>query len=181
VLLVARHFHHLLDGAVLVDRLKRPIHIVVGLDWAPNRTTRAVMEQACRWADYPVVLRPQTIAGAPAYARDEVLRYTRTALRDTTRLLAAGRVVLLFPEGYPTIDPSGSRKRELTAFLPFAAGLGAIVARARRAGVHDLAIVPVGFAYERTDARHWSIAARIGPPQSDLDGIEAAVHELSRP
>jgi len=181
VLLVARHFHHLLDGSVLVERLARPIHIVVGLDWAPNRTTRTIMEQACRWADYPVVLRPQTIAGAPAYAPDEVLRYTRAALRDTTRLLAAGRVVLLFPEGYPTIDPSGSRKRELSAFLPFAAGLGAIVARARRAGVHDLAIVPVGFAYERADARRWRIHARIGTPAGELEGIEPAVHDLSRP
>jgi len=183
VLLVARHYHHLLDGSVLVLRLPRPIHIIVGLDWAPNRAIRALMERVCRWAGYPIVLRPLTIGTAPAYAREEVVRYTRTALAETTRLLQDGRVVLIFPEGYPTIDPSGSQKRDDAAFLPFAAGLGAIVARARRAGIGDLAIVPVGFAYtQRPDAR-WDIVARIGPPfaaTAPLHEIETTVHRLSQ-
>jgi putative membrane protein len=183
VLLVARHYHHLLDGSVLVDRLPRPVHIVVGLDWAPNRAVRAVMETACRLAGYPIVLRPQTIDGAPAYSRADVLRYTRAALRDTTRLLQAGRVVLLFPEGYPTIDPSGSRKRDDDAFLPFAPGLGAIVDRARRAGVDELKIVPVGFTYARTQDDRWRISARIGAPLGPATPpgeIEHAVRLLSR-
>jgi len=183
VLLAARHYHHLLDGAVLVERLPRPVHIIVGLDWAPNRATRTIMEAACRAADYPVVLRPRTIAGAAAYSRAEVVRFTRTALRDTTRLLAAGRVVLLFPEGYPTIDPRGSQKPDDDAFLPFALGLGAIAARARDAGV-KLAIVPVGFRYTRTGPERWSIVARIGaalPAETPVSAIETAVHELSRP
>jgi len=181
VLLAARHYHHLLDGSVLVTRLARPVHIIVGLDWAPNRTTRRIMEAACRAADYPVVLRPRTIAGAPAYSRDEVVRYTRGALRDTTRLLKAGRVVLLFPEGYPTIDPSGSQKADDDAFLPFAQGLAAIASRARNEGV-NLAIVPVGFAYRREENARWSIVARIGaalPGDTPVSAIESAVHELS--
>jgi putative membrane protein len=181
VLLAARHYHHLLDGSVLVNRLPRPVHIIVGLDWAPNRATRRIMEAACRAADYPVVLRPRTIAGAPAYAREEVVRFTRAALRDTTRLLAAGRVVLLFPEGYPTIDPSGSLKADDQTFLPFAQGLGAIAARARAAGV-NLAVVPVGFAYRREPNDRWSIVARIGAPlpgDVSVPAVEAAVRELS--
>jgi putative membrane protein len=184
VLLVARHYHHLLDGSVLVENVPRPIHIVVGLDWAPNRIVRGLMELACRLADYPIVLRPRTIANAPAYAREEVVRYTRAALRDTTRLLSAGCVLLLFPEGYPTIDPSGSQKRDDDEFLPFAAGLSGIVTRALRAGVRDLAIVPVGFAYQRRPANRWRIAARIGAPlpaQTETAAIERAVRELSQP
>jgi len=182
VLLAARHYHHLLDGSVLVRRLPRPVHIIVGLDWAPNRTTRRIMEAACRAADYPMVLRPHTIAGAAAYSRDEVVRYTRRALRDTTRLLVAGRVVLLFPEGYPTIDPSGSRKSDDDAFLPFAQGLGAIATRARAAGV-NLPIVPVGFVYRRVADDRWSIVARLGAPlpgDAPVSAVEAAVRELSQ-
>jgi putative membrane protein len=181
VLLVARHYHHLLDGSVLVRRLARPVHIIVGLDWAPNRTTRRIMEAACRAADYPVVLRPRTIGGAAAYSRDEVVRYTRGALRDTARLLEAGRVVLLFPEGYPTIDPSGSQKADDDAFLPFAQGLGAIATRARKAGV-NLAIIPVGFDYRREANGKWSIVARIGTAlagDTPVSVVETAVRELS--
>ena len=56
VLLAARHYHHLLDGAVLVSSLERPVHIVVGLDWAANARERRWMERACKWARYPVIL-----------------------------------------------------------------------------------------------------------------------------
>ena len=37
VLLVARHYHHLFDGVVLLASMPRPIHILVTLDWAKKQ------------------------------------------------------------------------------------------------------------------------------------------------
>jgi 1-acyl-sn-glycerol-3-phosphate acyltransferase len=183
VMLVARHFHHLLDGAVLVTRVARPIHIVVGLDWAATPVQRRWMERLCRAAEYPIVLRQPTLEHNGIYRRDELLRYTRSALRETTRLLRAGRVVLVFPEGYPNIDPAGTRKGDADDWLPFEPGFLKMIEIAERDGATKVALVPVGFAYER--GRRWSIRARIGPPLAregrDIATIEAAVRGLSRP
>lgn len=183
VLLVARHFHHLLDGAVLVTRTARPIHIVVGLDWAADAGQRRWMEWMCRAADYPIVLRPPTLERTGSYRRAELVRYTRTALRETTRLLRAGRVVLVFPEGYPNIDPTGTRKPAADDWLPFAAGFLKMIESAERDGVTQVALVPVGFTYQ--PGRRWSITARIGPPlgreERGLAAIEDVVRGLSAP
>lgn len=184
VLLAARHVHHLLDGAVLVTRLRRPIHIVVGLDWAADERQRRWMERACRAAQYPIVLRPPTVERTGAFRRDEVLRYTRAALRETTRLLRAGRVVLVFPEGYPNIDPTGGRKAGLDDWLPFEPGCLKMASIAEADGVTRVAVVPVGFHYTAV-GRRWSIAARIGAPLSrgerSIAALEAAVRHLSEP
>jgi putative membrane protein len=181
VMLVARHFHHLLDGSVLVTRLARPVHIVVGLDWAASPFVRRWMERVCRAADYPVVLRLPTVERTGSYRRDELVRYTRSALRHTTRLLRAGRVVLVFPEGYPTIDPAPTRKPELGAWLPFATGFLRMIDYAERDGQTHVAVVPVGFAYEH--GKRWSITARIGQPlersAQNVANVEAVVRKLS--
>jgi 1-acyl-sn-glycerol-3-phosphate acyltransferase len=183
VMLVARHFHHLLDGAVLVTRVARPIHIVVGLDWAATPGQRRWMERLCRAAEYPIVLRQPTIERSATYRRDELLRYTRSALRETTRLLRAGRVILVFPEGYPNVDPTGSRKRGADDWLPFEPGFLKMIEMAERNGATRVALLPVGFAYE--SGRRWSIRARIGPPLGPGDRriatIEHAVRRLSLP
>ena len=180
-MLVARHFHHLLDGAVLVTRLKRPIHIVVGLDWAATAGQRRWMERMCRAAEYPIVLRPPTLGSSRAYRRDELVRYTRGALRETTRLLSAGRVVLVFPEGYPNVDPAGTHKGAGDAWLPFAPGFLKMVERAEAHGSPSVALVPVGFRY--VAGSRWSITARIGRPleriDRSLESIERAVRRLS--
>lgn len=180
VLLLARHYHHLLDGSIIVLRVPRPVHIVVGLDWAADATQRRWMERACRAAEYPIVLRPPTLATAPAYARDELVRYTRAALRETTRLLRDGRVVLVFPEGYPTIDPGVSRKSRDDEWLPFAAGYRSMIDLAERDGTTHVAVVPVGLRYERTGTR-WNVHVRFGPPLADrsVAAVEAAVKALS--
>jgi putative membrane protein len=186
VLLAARHYHHLLDGAVLVRHLARPVHIVVGLDWTANPRQRRWMERACAWARYPVILRPATAGSHGGYAASEVRGYLRSGLRDAAALLRDGRVVLLFPEGYPVVDPTASettpRARDADGLLPFAAGFRGIVAAARRAGARDVAIVPVGFRYEPRGKR-WRIAARFGTPlaaDADVATVARAVRELSR-
>lgn len=186
VLLAARHYHHLLDGAVLIRSLERPVHIVVGLDWAANARERRWMERACKWAGYPVILRSATAGTRGGYAATEARRYVRSGVRDAAALLRDGRVVLVFPEGYPVVDPAVSdatpRARDGAGLLPFAAGFRTIAAAARRAGARDIAIVPVGFRYERRATR-WRIAARFGAPlpaDADVATVERAVHELSR-
>ncbi len=183
VMLVARHFHHLLDGAVLVTHVPRPIHIVVGLDWAASAGQRRWMERMCRAAEYPIVLRPPTLERTGSYRRDELVRYTRAALRETTRLLRERRVVLVFPEGYPNIDPTGTRKGDVDGWLPFEPGFLKMIELAERDGVTRVAVVPVGFAYE--SGSRWSITARIGPPLPSAErtaaAIESAVRELSLP
>ena len=195
VLLAARHYHHLLDGAVLVHHLARPVHIVVGLDWTAHARQRRWMERACAWAEYPVILRSQTTGAQGGYAASEVRTYVRSGVRHAAALLRDGRVVLVFPEGYPVVDPTASdatpRARDAGGLLPFAAGFRTIADAARRrvaaadagrAGAADVAIVPVGFRYEPRGAR-WRIAARFGAPLAagaDVATVANAVRELSR-
>jgi 1-acyl-sn-glycerol-3-phosphate acyltransferase len=181
VMLVARHFHHLLDAAVLERNVPRPLHIVVGLDWTADAKQRAWMERACHAAHYPIVLRPATLGERGGFAREELLHYTRTGLAETSALLRAGRVVLVFPEGYPNIDPAFARKTNDEAFLPFAPGYLRMIAWAERDATTRVAVIPVGFHYTR--GPRWSIVARIGPPHYNATNpaIETAVHELSRP
>jgi putative membrane protein len=186
VLLIARHYHHLLDGAVLVRYVGRPVHIVVGLDWAANARQRRWMERACAWARYPVILRPATTGAHGGYAADEVRAYLRSGLRDAVSLLREGRVVLVFPEGYPVVDPTASsatpRARDGDGLLPFAAGFRTLADAARRGGARDLAVVPVGFRYEPR-GRRWRITVRFGAPlaaDADVDAAAGAVRALSR-
>lgn len=186
VLLVSRHVHHLLDGAVLIRYLRRNVHIVVGLDWAANPRERRWMERLCRWAAWPIVLRPQSMAASGAYSVDEVARYLRSGLRDAAALLRDGHVVAVFPEGYPLIEPerapSAMRAQDDGGVLPFAAGFRNIVRLAERNGARDVAIVPVGFAYAREELK-WRIRARFGAPMAadaSVESAERAVRELSR-
>jgi putative membrane protein len=187
VLIAAHHYHHLLDGAVLIRRGPRPVHIVVALDWAADARQRWVMERACALAQWPVVLRPASVGASAAYAPDETARYVRRGLRDAAALLRDGRVVVVFPEGYPVVDPTSGASarppRDADGFLPFAAGFRTIATLARHAGADDVPIVPLGFAYARA-GRRWRIIARYGaalPATAAADDVERAVRALSGP
>jgi 1-acyl-sn-glycerol-3-phosphate acyltransferase len=180
VLLVARHYHHLLDGAVILRWVPRPVHIIVGLDWTENARQRAWMERACRAAQYPVVLRPATLGTTAGYSRDELLRYTRRGIADAAALLHEGRVVLVFPEGYPNIDPASTQKSG-DELLPFAAGWERVVTIAERNSNTHVAIVPVGFVYALETNGRWSVTARFGTPRRSTErtSIESDVRALS--
>jgi putative membrane protein len=188
--LAARHYHHLFDGAALVMGFARQPHLFVALDWTSSPWERRVMETACRLAQWPVALRGDNLARGPAasaFDEREVRRYVRTSIASAAALLRRGELLAIFPEGYPTIDPAGSRKRE-DDFLPFAPGIGAIVAQAETAGAAPVPIVPVGFRYRALDERRYDIVMRAGPPLYRSPGrsrtalvreLEARVRALS--
>lgn len=169
-LLVARHYHHLFDGVALYQSVPRELHILVTLDWASARWLRCFMETAIRLADWPLVLRadaltrradgtrPQTHS---IFSEKDITGYQRRALRDAVRLLVDGKVLLIFPEGYPNIDPNYTPKKTADEFLPFNSGFAVIAAAAAKANGRAIPIVPVGLSYIKGPP--WRARIDIGP------------------
>lgn len=171
VVLAVRHYHHLLDGLGLLAHSKRPLHIMIGLDWVRSRRGRWLMETLARGCAWPVTLRTsddRQAGGAPgfdasAYDADEVGPYQQRAFRQSVALLGRQRVVVIFPEGYPVIDPHNVRKPRHEMLAPFKQGFArAAVAAARRHG-RPVSVVPVGI---RNDAaKPQSLAFAYGQPR----------------
>jgi 1-acyl-sn-glycerol-3-phosphate acyltransferase len=170
VLLVARHYHHLFDGVVLLVSMPRPIHILVTLDWAKNSYARRLMTLATTIARWPVVLRSDALttyvdrgdrtSRGTIVTATAIKRYQRSALSDSVALLAEGRILVVFPEGYPNIDPHYTPKTRPEEVLPFKAGFATIAAAAeKRLGV-KVPIVPGGFHY--TKGSRWTARLNIG-------------------
>lgn len=149
-IIAARHFHHFYDGVVLLNVINRPLHILVALDWVTGRTGRLIMPRACAAARWPVVDR--TGGGTSAM---------RKAVRESVSLLNSGRVLAIFPEAYPTIDPSPTPKSSRDEFLPFRDGVVRIAAMAATPD-RPVVVIPTGFSYVRAD--QWEITVRFGPP-----------------
>lgn len=170
VLLAARHYHHLYDGVALYQTIPRELRILVTLDWASSCMMRFVMETAIRLADWPVVLRPDAIRPdangrrpqqRSVFGERDVARYQRRALRDAVALLLRGEALLIFPEGYPNIDPNYTPKKSLDEFLPFNAGFAVIAAAATKLLGQQIPIVPVGLSY--TQNERWHARLNFGP------------------
>lgn len=185
VLIAARHYHHLYDGVALVSTLDRPVHIVVGLDWVQSPLGQRVMNLACGAARWPVVHRPDAldrvdVAERAASAR-EMTRLLRRATKETVDLLRAGRAMIVFPEGYPNIDPGFTPKRG-DEFLPFQPGAIRLARVAQGAGAGMVPIVPTGFQYNQTAPGHWRVVMRFGVPLllADRAGDEEVRQELQR-
>ncbi len=170
VLIAARHYHHLYDGCAIGTTLPRHIHVLVAMDWLQRPAARGIMARACRAARFPVVIRPGA-AGRRPDLRDnptaraafdaEASRALRRAATETVALLRAGHVVLVFPEGYPNVDP-GYTPKTGEEFLPFEPGFARLVALAQRDGGPRVPIVPAGLSYTR--GPRWTLTLRYGPP-----------------
>ena len=170
-LLVARHYHHLFDGLALYAAVPRQLHILVTLDWASNTPVRWFMEWATTVGRWPVVLRADAVKLNENYNRrqrrnfislDDVARYQRKAMRDSLKLLTEGRLLVVFPEGYPNIDPTYTPKTEANDFLPFKSGFAAIAAAAEIQLGKSIPIIPVGLRY--TEGEPWIAQVNFGTP-----------------
>ena len=157
VLLVARHFHHLYDGCIIMATVPRQVQVLVALDWVERPVALKGMEAACRAAGWPVVYR------APSSVSNLIrLKTLRVSLRCSNDILRNGHVLLVFPEGYPTIDPHPTPKMHRDEFLPFHPGFVGIARHALDDGI-PVQTVPVGFNYvEGEDG--WRVTVRFGAP-----------------
>ena len=159
-LIAARHVHHLHDGCALWATLPRPVHLIVALDWVRPGRDRRLMAWASAALGWPTVLRAERPATADAA---EAARYLRRAGRDAVALLRAGKLLVVFPEGYPNVDPHPTPKHGLDDMLPFRPGFVRFAALAERDGRTRVAVVPTGFHYER--GPRWRVVLRFDPPR----------------
>ena len=170
VLLVARHYHHLFDGVVLLVSIPRPVHILVTLDWAKNSYARRLITLATTMARWPVVRRNDALktcvnrevarqGGRSAQPPpSNAINEARSAI--PLGLLAEGRVLVVFPEGYPNIDPHYTPKTRPEEFLPFKAGFATIAAAAEKRLGAKVPMVPSGFRYTKNN--RWIARLNIG-------------------
>jgi putative membrane protein len=119
VVIAARHYHHVYDGCLLIGVLDRPIHVVAGLDWVERRPLRRGLEALCAVTQWPVILRTDRWNEPSPDQLAEARRYLRRATEETVGLLRGGGLVVLFPEGYPNVDPNPTPKQGPDHFLPF--------------------------------------------------------------
>ena len=171
VILVARHYHHLFDGVALYSAVPRPLHILVAIDWATNPFVRRFFEWADRLARWPVVVRPEALrSGATQFSEREVLSYQRTAFEDSVKLLTEGRVLAVFPEGFPTVDPHFTPKKSDDEILPFKKGFLRICRAAERNAKQPIPLVPVGLRYEGDHPS--TVHIRFGTPLFTTDSLD---------
>ena len=157
VLLVARHYHHLYDGCAVMATVPRQVRVLVGLDWIERPIALRGMQAACRAAGWPVVYRNTSETD-----RARWLPALREAMRQSIQIVRDGNLLLVFPEGYPTIDPRPTPKTRDDEILPFQSGFVRIARDAHDAGI-PLCTVPLGFHYDQVDGR-WRVTMRFGAP-----------------
>jgi 1-acyl-sn-glycerol-3-phosphate acyltransferase len=156
-LVIARHYHHLFDGLALFAAIARPMHILVSADWVQTKAGRWVFESLARSARWPAILREQNILsnggpmplqGKTVFSVEDVARYRRQALRESVQLLLEGRLLVVFPEGFPNIDPHFTPKSEPEQFIRFRSGFAAIAAAAEKRLRAAVPLVPAGLRYK---------------------------------
>jgi len=176
-ILVARHYHHLYDAAAILACLPREVHVLIALDWLGGGPRLRVMRWLAAAAQWPGVWR-----AGPGW------RLNRDGYRLSLTLLREGRLLLAFPEGYPVIDPEGSRGADTDGCLPFDGGF---LVLARRVG-WEVPIVPVGLWYAPRSGGGWTVWLRFGRPvrpqtgersqrRAQVAAVEADVRRLSLP
>lgn len=155
-LVVARHYHHFFDGLALFAAIPRQFHVLVALDWVQSRPSKLLMLSLTGLARWPVILRREALIQrslsepdrnpGPFSVRD-VIRYQHRALLQSVRLLLERRVLVVFPEGYPNVDPVYTPKLWTEEFLPFKPGFVSIITAAEKRLGTTLPIIPLGIQY----------------------------------
>jgi len=165
-LIVVRHYHHLYDGLALFAAMPRQFHIVVAIDWVKNRRVQWFMQTVNRIARWPTLLRADAVArcnySTRLFSPADVARYRRSALGDAAELLVQNKIVVIFPEGYPNIDPNYTPKKNFDEFLPFKPGFLQILRAAEKKTNRAIPIIPAGLYYRRREC--WEAVVRFGEP-----------------
>lgn len=160
VLLIARHYHHLFDGVVLVVSVPRTLHFLVTFDWVKNNYARRLLTLATAMVRWPVVPR----SDAPRTQVDRHRTWERIhqlrGLLDSVAVLTEGRVLVVFPEGYPNIDRHYTPKTRLEEILPFRSGFATVAAAAEKRSGARIPIIPTGFHYTKDNG--WTARLNIG-------------------
>ena len=141
---------------------------------------QGIMPRLCAAARWPTVYRTDALGATAREVADPAARRSlRRAIGESIDLLRDGRLVLIFPEGYPTIDPNESPKRGPADFLPFQPGVVRIAGMASRQIGAPVPLIPAGFGY-RKEGERWRIALRFGAPfvLADLPDRDAALARL---
>jgi putative membrane protein len=190
VILAARHMHHLYDACALLSIVPRPLHLLVALDWARSPVQRYLLKAATDLARWPAVIRPESfeLNAAMQYQPVDRLPQLRRATRLSLVLLEQGRALLVFPEGFPIVDPWPTPERGEADLLPFHRGCVDLAWMAGQRAGTTVPIVPAGLHYE--DELKTRLTVRFGAPlivrrredRSELLRVlERQVAELSRP
>jgi 1-acyl-sn-glycerol-3-phosphate acyltransferase len=87
-------------------------------------------------------------------------------------------LLVVFPEGYPNIDPHYTPKTRAEEFLPFKSGFAAIAAAAEKRLGAKIPIIPTGFHYTR--ARCWTARLNIGKPVYSEDFVSRQFGKILR-
>jgi putative membrane protein len=169
VLIAARHYHHLFDGLALILATHRQLHFVVTLDWVRGPIIRPLMRWATRMARWPAFPRSDALERARieenhgGLSATEFHRCRRAGFVDAVQLLVEGMALLVFPEGYPNIDPHFTPKTAPNEFLPFRTGFATILARAEGHLEKPIPVIPAGIHYTPGPS-HWIAHVRFGVP-----------------
>jgi 1-acyl-sn-glycerol-3-phosphate acyltransferase len=172
VILASRHFHHFWDGCVLLAVLPRPMRATVTLDWVGDARLHRLMSTAVDLAAWTALPRFDGGGRLPASERAQLL----AATRDNVAALQRGELVLVFPEGYPAIDPNPTPNRGDDELLPFKPGFLSFARLAERDGRTRVPIVPVGFEYRR--GPRWSITVRFGEGERPWPDVDANLRHV---
>ncbi len=110
--------------------------------------------------------RPRETAGTPDAARNT------DAFAAIHAVLAAGQMVLIFPEGRSWDEPR---------LAPIKTGAARMALTAQEAGIRGVTIVPIGINYERKDGLRSRVLVEVGDPivLDALDDDQAQVDQLT--
>ena len=168
VVVAAQHYHHLYDGALLLRLAPRPLHVLAGLDWVIGRWYAPLLFAACRAAGWPVVLRPPRRGQSGGPTMGDRRAQNRRGKAHALSLLAAGHDLLVFPEGYPLIDPHGTPKHAERPHLPAQPGFARLALAASERLGRPVPVVPVTFRYS-DNLR--AVTVRYHPPLTASPGV----------
>jgi putative membrane protein len=129
-----------------------------------------------RLARWPVILRSDALRhhsqsqpsrhGSP-WSLADAARYRRRSLSESIQLLNEDRLLVVFPEGYPNVDPTYTPKVNKEDFLPFKPGFVAITRGAEHRLGKTVPIIPTGLRYRA--GKPWIVSVSFDAPVTRQD------------